>query len=124
MSSLQKEYEIILSKFKEEICREPEADFTPYIRELAAKLSVRTKERGRNVISTLLLNLYGQDTDSLAKDITLLKIKFKMAGGPANAAPSQRAELLPYLCEALSPYIREDFPDILKMCEYRMKNGI
>ena len=108
----QEKYKMILSEFKEEILRDLDDDFTPRIQELAADFNVREKERARNVVIPLLLNLYGQDTRSLERDLT----KFKVLGKSARIELSQRAELLPCLYGALSGYLKEDFSNIIAAC--------
>lgn len=116
MSLRQKINEAILSEFKEEVRRNPDADFTPYIQALAAKFiqeeNERKKAREKSMINTLLLNLYEGDTHSLMRDITKV-----MMLGTTKAAPSQRTALLPCICEALSLHTKEDFSSVIAVCE-------
>lgn len=110
-------YETVLSSFREEVRRNPEDDVTPSADELAAAFSVREKGRGRNVIITLLLNLYGQDIDSLKRDWGKAAFLYNKEK-PPKATSSQRTELLPYLYGALSGYLKEDLSNIIAMCDH------
>lgn len=96
-------YETVLSKFKEEIRRNPDADFTPSIGQLADEIINWEKHHEERVVSVLFLNLYGQDTDSLDKDL----IKLRVLKPAKRAAPPERIALLQLLCGALSSYIQE-----------------
>ena len=95
MALLHKIYGVILSDFKKEICRDPDADFTSRIQELAAEFGKREK----SVIDKLFLTLYDQDALSLKTDLCKLR-----ASNPAKAAPSdkQRTTLLACLYGVLS----------------------
>lgn len=112
MSLHQKWYQANLSEFKEEVCRNPDADFTQYIQELAAKFIKRENEREKSNIHAMMLSLYEGDTQLLMRDITKV-----MMLGTAKAAPSQRTALFRSLCEILSLHTKEDFSDIIAMCE-------
>ncbi len=117
MSLRQKVYEGVLSNFKEEVRRNPDADFTPKIQELAARFLKQENEREQHLIHSLLLDLYEGDTQSLRKDITKV-----ITLGTAKSVPSHRAELLRFLCEELSLHTEEDFSDILALCD-RLESG-
>jgi len=105
-------YDKPLLKFKEEVRRNPDADFTQEIRELAAGFIKMEQEREQSVINRLLLGLYGEDTRALRRDITKV-----IALGTAKAAPAQRAELLRCVCEVLALHTKEDFSGILAACD-------
>lgn len=111
MDPTQKEYEEILEKFKEEIRRHPDDDFTQVIEILADKFRVRKNERKNGVVDTLLLNLYGQDTDSLKRDLTKIKVL-----GQSRIKRPAPDDLLPHLCEALSLRTKEERSDIIMEC--------
>lgn len=118
MSLLQKIYQARLSEFKEEIRRAPNADFTPYIQKLAAEFAEREKKRGKRAVDTLLLNLYEGDVQSLERDITKI-----IVFGTEKAEPSQRAGLLRCICEAASLRTKEDFDNILAICQRSPAQG-
>lgn len=67
-------HEILLSKFKEEVCRDPDADFTSSIQTVAAEFRKMEAEREQGVINTLFLNLYALDAHSLRRDLSKLAI--------------------------------------------------
>ena len=113
IGTVRKTYEELLENFKEEVRRDPGGDFAPRIQELTAEAVRRRNERARNVIITLLLNLYEQDTDLIEKVLTRLAV----LKPSKKARPSECTDLLPYLCEALSAYIKEDLSDLIAMCE-------
>ena len=92
MSLRQKWYQANLSEFKEEVCRNPDADFTQYIQELAAKFIKRENEREKSNIHAMMLSLYEGDTQLLMRDITKV-----MMLGTAKAACSG-ASVRYYLC--------------------------
>ncbi|NBI09970.1 hypothetical protein D1641_08050 [Colidextribacter sp. OB.20] len=120
MSLIQKKYEAILSKFKEEISSNPDADFTPYTQELMATLAVELRAREqlgeKRTLNLLLLGLYKGNPKKLKRDIT----KVMMTGAP-KAVTSQTAPspglLFLNLCRELSLHTKEDFADILAVCD-------
>lgn len=95
-------YENILVEFEDEVRSHPDADFTPYIQKIAAKLARLEKARERRVINTLLLYLYGKDAACLKRDLCHLQIP-----GAIKDMSSQRKKLLLYLYGVLSRYIEE-----------------
>ena len=105
----QEAYEKLLENFKEEVCRDPGADFTPRIQALVDEVIKLENERKKGVIVTLLLNLYEQDIDSLTSVLARL-VTLKPA---KKAGSSERMDLLPCLCAALSSHIKKDFSDII-----------
>ena len=116
-------HEMLLSKFKEEVGRDPDADFTSSIQTVAAEFRKMETEREQGVINTLFLNLYALDAHSLRRDLSKLAIL-----GTAKATPSQRTALLRCLYGVLSLYIQDDFSAVTSMCEqvedaYRMEDG-
>ncbi|MCI8399824.1 MAG: hypothetical protein HFF90_10575 [Oscillibacter sp.] len=110
----QKRCEAVLLGFKKEVCRRQDPDFSRFIMELMRAAAFRGIEKKceRNVVDTLFLKLYQQDAQSLRRD--LLKCE---TIGPGKAPPSQRADLLQFLYDALSTYIGEDFSPIIEMCD-------
>lgn len=112
MSLSQKIYEKILSDFKDEVLRDPDADHTPSIKKFAAESAKWESARKKSVINMLLLGLYDGDTQSLRRDITKVIVL-----GTAKADPSQRGPLFRCLCEELSLHTQEDFSDILARCD-------
>ena len=97
--------ETLLGEFKEEVCRNPDADLAPY----AAELRKMAKKQEKALIRTLMLNLYAQDTQSLMRDIAKLA-----ALGTAQAPPShQRAAMLHAFMEIAFLYF--DFSELLAM---------
>lgn len=116
-------HERLLSEFKDEVCRNPSADFAPRIAALATEFRRQEKEREMSVINTLFLNLYALDAHSLRRDLSKLVVF-----GAAKAKPSQRVSLLRCLYGAVGLYIQDDFSQIVAMCEqvedaYRMEDG-
>ena len=63
-------HEMLLSKFKEEVGRDPDADFTSSIQTVAAEFRKMEAEREQGVINTLFLNLYALDAHSLRRDLS------------------------------------------------------
>ena len=97
--------ETLLGEFKEEVCRNPDADLAPY----AAEFRRMAKEQEKALIRTLMLNLYAQDTQSLMRDLAKLA-----ALGTAQAPPShQRAAMLHAFMGVASLYF--DFSELLAM---------
>ena len=91
-------------EFKEEVCRNPDADLAPYI----AAFREVARERERSLIRTLMLNLYAQDAQSLRRDLT----KFAVLGN-AQAPRSQRVAMLHAFMGVASLYF--DFSELLAM---------
>lgn len=73
MSLSQKIYEAQLTELKNEISRNPDADFTPHIKEFAAEIIKRENKREKDfkkrIVDTLLLDLYDGDAEALERDI-------------------------------------------------------
>lgn len=106
--------ELILSEFAEEICRNPDADFSLFTDELANWYDMLAETCLKRVIKTLLLNLYAQDANSFKAAVT--KIKMKLFD-QTIITPEQRQELLACLYGALSSYIGEDFSWLIATCD-------
>ncbi len=66
-------FEVILSKFREEVCHNPDADIAPYTQMLVEAFRERKGTWERTVIGTLFLNLYGMDVQSLRTDLCKLE---------------------------------------------------
>lgn len=116
-------HEMLLSKFKEEVCRDPDADFAPRIAALADKFREQETKRFNGAFFMLLLELYEGSIPSLKRD--LLKIRLL---GTAKATPSQRIAILQCVYGIISLYIKDDFAGIIAICEdvedaYRMEEG-
>lgn len=113
-------HERLLSEFKDEVCRNPAADFAPRIAALADKFREQENKRFNGAFFLMLLNLYEADIHSLKRD--LLKTKLL---GAAKATPAQRTELLRCVYRVMSLYIQDDFERLIALCEqaedaYRM----
>lgn len=96
--------ETLLGEFKEEVCRNPDADLAPY----AAELRKMAKKQEKALVRTLMLNLYAQDTQSLMRDLAKLA-----ALGTAQAPRSQRFSMLHAFMEIAFLYF--DFSELLAM---------
>ena len=96
--------ETLLGEFKEEVCRNPDADLAPY----AAELRKMAKNREKTLIRTLMLNLYAMDTQSLMRDLAKLA-----ALGTAQAPRSQRFAMLHAFMGVASLYF--DLSELLAM---------
>ena len=59
----------ILLKFKREICHNPYADVAPYTRMIADEFIIWSKEREKEIINLLFLDLYARDVRSLRRDL-------------------------------------------------------
>ncbi len=105
--------DLILSEFKEEVCRDPDTDVTPFSDRLVHEYNITKSVCMERLIKTLFLNLYGEDAQSLERDIFKAN-KLKVM---PEVTLEQRSELLPSLYGALSSYIGEDFSPILAMCD-------
>lgn len=114
MALLQKMYEARLSELKEEVCRNPDADFTPVIQTLAAEFAEREKAREENVINKILR--YGKDIQAFRQELRLYVTKISLADS-AKPVPSSYVPLFRWLCEVLSLQTKEDLSDILAMCD-------
>ena len=112
MSLRQKIYEKLLSDFRDEVLRDPDADVTPSIQKLAAVFTNWENKRAKDAINTLLIGLNDGDTQALRQDITKVIVL-----GTAKAAPAQRGAIFRNLCEELSLHTKEDFSDILANCD-------
>ena len=104
-------HERLLSEFKDEVCQNPDADFTPRIAALVAEFREHECKRISGAFFMLLLKLYKSDIPTLKRD--LLKIQLLTT---AKAKPSQRAELLQFIYEIMSLYI-DDFNRLIAICE-------
>ncbi len=109
----------ILSKFKEEVCCNPDAEFVPsdtmpYILTLTEECNRAEAAYVEDFFQTLFLTLYGSDVQSLKRDITKVAMLGANAGRPRH---TDRADLLQCLYGALSSHIGEDFSDIMEMCD-------
>lgn len=118
MALIRNLYEADLILFKEEVRRNPDADFMPRIRELANEFQDWEDKRKKNAIRLMLLNLYEEDVQSLRRDITKVIVM-----GAEKAMPSQRGPLFCCLCDLLSLHTKEDFADILAMCDQMEKDS-
>lgn len=105
-------YESLLSFFKEDVRRSPDADFTSAIQELAEKFRKSEREREKRFVDTLFLALYGADEKSLRRDLAKLSVF-----GKAEVDPSQRVALLRCLYRVLAPYVKDYFPETYAMVE-------
>ncbi|MEY8319329.1 hypothetical protein AALB19_18805 [Oscillospiraceae bacterium 50-58] len=117
-------YVLLLSKFKEDVCQDPDADFTSSIKALASEFIRMGDESQKSLLETLLLSLYALDTDALRRDLAKLAVF-----GGAPAAPSQRLDLLRCLYNVMSFFIQDGFSDLIAMCDQvedasRMEAGI
>ena len=97
--------DILVEKIREDVCRNPDANLIPYVFEFREM----EKDCERNLIHTLMLNLYSQDVCSLRRDLT----KFVVLG-TAQVQPSQRAALLHALIGVA--YLYFDCSDLLALC--------
>jgi len=139
MALMHKVYEAELTELKKEICRNPDADFTPRIKELAVEIVKRGNERQKNfkkqIVSTLLLDLYSGDGEALERDImkrVIGKLLLDLYGGydrtlmtditkvmmlgTHKAECADIRKLFPCICDALSLHTKEDFADTIEMC--------
>jgi len=112
MSLLLKRYEKLLTEFKEEVRRNPDADFTQEIQELTAEFIEMEQQRRQRIINSFLLGLYERDTRALRRDITKV-----ITLGTAKAALSQRAKLLRRVCYGFNLHTKEDFSRLLAECD-------
>jgi len=111
------DYEQILSEFKGAIrCNlSPVADILGvFINSLVQEYNKMEKLCEERVIKTLFLNLYGEDTPLLKRDLTKA---FMNSTVKVKAELEKRSELLSSLYGALSSYIGEDFSWILARCD-------
>lgn len=106
------EYDHPLLEFAEAIRSDPDADPAPRIRALSDMFEKSTTQRVRTVIYTYLLKLYGFDSRSLKRDLAKVAVL-----GAGKAEPSQRAALLRCLYGALPIYIKDNFAEIISLCE-------
>ena len=104
----QEKLEMILSEFKAELCRNLDADFSPYEQMLSDEYLMMRAACTESIIKTLLLNLYGGDTQSLIRDSTKAVLL-----GTKRINRTSRTDLLQCLYGALASYIGEDFSAIL-----------
>jgi len=103
-----KQCEVFLSKFEEELNRNPDADVTPYTQMLMAKFRAWNKKREREFISELFLDLYERNAQSLRKGLCKFNPrKILYMQDTAKTRFPRRALLTRCLYETLSPYILE-----------------
>ena len=96
---------MLLERFKAEVSKNP--DIAPY----AAELRRMAKEREKDLIRTMILSLYVQDTRSLRRDL----LKIEMLGTAQATSPSQRSALLRCLFGVVALYV--DVSDLLVLCD-------
>ncbi len=139
MALMHKVYEAELTELKKEICRNPDADFTPRIKELAAEIVKQGNKREKNfkkqIVETLLLDLYSGDAEALERDIMKRAVGKLLLGlygeddrtlmtditkvmmlGTHKAERADIRKLFPCICDALSLRTKEDFADTIEMC--------
>lgn len=97
---IDRTYAEVLSKFKGDVCSNPDADFSPYIRALAAEFVRVEKDHETRTICNLLLALYGWDADSLRRDLCALTVS-----GVPDHTHFSRANLLRNLYDGVLLYI-------------------
>lgn len=73
----------MLTAFKEDVLRNPNADFTSSIQALAAEFRKLEKEREKRLLDALFLTLYERDAKALRRDLA----KLSVFGGKAEVAP-------------------------------------
>jgi len=104
-----KQFEMVLSKFKEELRCNPDADVTPYTQMLMAQFRKWSKASEKNFIFDLFLDLYEQDAPALRRDFCkfpLWETSCKLrALDTASARFPLRGLLICRLYKTLSPYI-------------------
>ena len=98
--------DILVEQIKEDVCRNSDANLIPYVFEFREM----EKDCERNLIHTLMLNLYAQDVQSLRRDLA----KIEVLGTAQASSPSQRSALLRCLFGVVSLYI--DCSDLLALC--------
>lgn len=98
--------DVLVEKIREDVCRNPDANLIPYVFEFREM----EKDCERNLIHTLMLNLYAQDVQSLRRDLAKIEVL-----GIAPAPPSQRAALLRCLYGVAFLYF--DLSDLLALCD-------
>ena len=104
----REKFETILFRFNEELHRNPDANFTPYVRMFASAFRKMKKMCEKRVINTLFLNLYNPiNAFELRKDLCKFAI-------PDQADTTKRQTLLPCIYDTLSLYVRYDFFDYVK----------
>ena len=106
-------HEMLLSNFKDEVCKNPTADFTPNIKAFAAEFRKLEKEREKRLLDVLFLTLYERDAKALRRDLA----KLSVFGGKAEVEPSQRIALLRCLYGVLALYVKDHFPETYAMVE-------
>lgn len=112
MALIPGNHERLLSQFKDEVCRNPEADFALSIAALADKFREQETKRVNSAFFLLLLELYEGDIPSLKRD--LLKVRLL---GKAKAKLSQRVSILQCVYGIISLYVEDDFAGIIAKCE-------
>ncbi len=106
--ALIQKYERFLSRFKDDLPQNPDA-----VKKYAAELREIEGGNERQLLRTLLLELYDGEVDSLKRDL----LKSQMLGA-AKATPTERAVLLRYLYRAVSLYVTQDnFAEFLDMLD-------
>jgi len=107
----------MLTDLVEEIRRNPGGDFTSEIKALATDFREMATASAKNVVKSLLLNLYGLgsaklDARALKRDLA----KACVFGGKAPTS-SERVALLRCLYDALAFIVQGDFTEIIDTCE-------
>lgn len=107
------EFEKILSEYKKDVCRDPDADYEPYTQKLEALVGTMRKACAERILTVILLNLYPTDAQLLGQDVAKAMV---YSAGKAASLPfgTDRRVLLQCLCDALSSYIGEDFSLIIE----------
>ncbi len=106
--ALVQKYEKFLSRFKDDLPQNPDA-----VKKFAAELREIEGGNERQLLRTLLLELYEGEVDSLKRDL----LKTQMLGA-AKATSTERAVLLRYLYGVVSLYVTQDnFAEFLDMLD-------
>ena len=111
-------HEKILTDLAEEIRRNPDAEFTSKIKTLATDFREMETASAKNVVKSLLLNLYGLGSAKLdAKQLRRDIAKVSVFGGGKSPTSSERVALLRCLYDALSFFVQGDFTEIIETCD-------
>ena len=111
----------ILLKFKREICHNPYADVTPYTRMIADEFIIWSKEREKEIINLLFLDLYARDVRSLRRDLCKFEPQSFLSSletlETSKAKFPKRVLLLCQLYRTLSLFVEYDFFGYIAACE-------
>ena len=113
MALIPEQHERLLLKFKDEVCQNPSADFTPSIEALAAEFRELENKHFSGAFFMLLTEIYEKDVFSFKRDL----LKIRLLGTECKAKHSQRTELLRCLFGIMSLYIQDVCAGIIAMCE-------